>query len=245
YRLKDPDVYAEWYGTAHRHPQILPNTVYGLPELYREKITRALLTANPGCYPTSVILPLCPALENELIDTDGIVADSKSGATGAGRKEALATHFCEVSDSFRAYNLGKHRHTPEIEQELSFVAGRDLRVSFNTHLLPMNRGILSTIYTHLKKNHSLDAVHSLYLKWFENEPWVRVLPKGTLPETRWVRGTMFCDVGIAVDSRTNRLILVSAVDNLCRGASGQALANANLMCGLPMTFGLDTAPLMP
>jgi len=245
YRLKDPDVYAEWYGTVHRHPQILPNAVYGLPELYREKIARALLTANPGCYPTSVILPLCPALENDLIDPDGIVADSKSGTTGAGRKAVLPTHFCEVSDSFRAYNLGKHRHTPEIEQELSLVAGRDLRISFNTHLLPMNRGILSTIYTRLKKDYSLGAIHSIYVKSFENEPWVRVLPKGILPETRWVRGSMFCDVGVAVDVRTNRLILVSAVDNLCRGASGQALANANIMCGLSMTFGLDTVPFMP
>ena len=173
------------------------------------------------------------------------MADSKSGVTGAGRKAALAAHFCEVADSFRAYSLGKHRHTPEIEQELSSLAGRKLRISFNTHLLPLNRGILSTIYTRLKKNYSLDAIHSMYLKRLENEPWIRVLPKGILPETRWVRGSMFCDLGIVVDPRTNRLILVSAVDNLCRGASGQALANANIMSGLPMTFGLDTVPLMP
>ena len=157
----------------------------------------------------------------------------------------MGTLFCEVHDSFRAYNLGKHRHTPEIEQELSVLAGHDITVSFNTHLLPIDRGILSTIYTQLKKPMTLDEVHSLFTSHWQHSPWVRVLPKGMLPETRHVKGTMFCDIGLVVDPRTGRLIIVSVIDNLCRGASGQAVANANIMFGLPMDTGLRLAPLMP
>ncbi len=245
FRLADKDVYASWYGLEHRHPDLLPQAVYGLPELYGPAIKKASLVANPGCYPTSIILGLAPALAAGLVETGDIVADSKSGASGAGRKAAVGTLFCEVHDSFKAYNLGKHRHTPEIEQELSRISGADLTVSFNPHLLPIDRGILSTIYTRLKRQATVEEVHALYDRHYADKPWVRVLPLGRLPETRYVRGTMFCDIGLVIDPRTNRLIIVSAIDNLCRGASGQAVACANLLAGLPLDTGLHMAPMMP
>jgi len=245
FRLADASVYASWYGLPHRHPDLLAQAVYGLPELYAGRIRTAKLTANPGCYPTSIILGLAPALAAGLVETDGIVADSKSGASGAGRKAAVPTLFCEVHDSFRAYNLGKHRHTPEIEQELSKLAGADITVSFNPHLLPVDRGILSTIYTRLVREMPVEEIHALYDKHYADKPWVRVLPLGKLPETRFVRGTMFCDIGLVVDPRTRRLVIVSAIDNLCRGSSGMAVASANLMCGLPVDTGLHFAPMMP
>jgi len=245
FRLTDPGVYESWYGVEHRHPELLEQAVYGLPELHAQRIREATLVANPGCYPTSVILGLAPALAKGLIETGGIVADSKSGASGAGRKSQVGMLFCEVHDTFRAYNLGKHRHTPEIEQELSKIAGADMMVSFNPHLVPIDRGILSTIYTKPVKPVTLDDVHNVYTTHYAQSPWVRVLPKGRLPETRFVRGTMFCDIGMVLDGRTGRLVIVTAIDNLCRGASGQALACANLMLGLPVEAGLDLAPLMP
>ena len=245
FRLRDPAVYQAWYQHEHTRTDLLPGAVYGLVELYREQARAARLVANPGCYPTSAILALYPALAEGLVEPEGIVIDAKSGATGAGRKASLGTLFCEVSDTFKAYNLGKHRHTPEIEQEVSRIAGRDVRLSFNTHLLPINRGILSTIYTQLKKPADLAAVRAAYEKHYAGEAWVRLLPAGALPEVRFVRGTMFCDIGLVVDPRTNRLIILSAIDNLCRGASGQALANANLMLGLPERMGLNLAPLVP
>ncbi|KHK01972.1 N-acetyl-gamma-glutamyl-phosphate reductase [Desulfovibrio sp. TomC] len=245
FRLHDAGVYADWYNQDHRHPHLLPEAVYGLPELNSDRLKTAKLTANPGCYPTSVILGLAPALKNGLIELTDIVADSKSGASGAGRKAATAMLFCEVHDSFRAYNLGKHRHTPEIEQELSKLAGAAITLSFNPHLLPIDRGILSTIYTKLTRVLAVEDIHALYAAHYADKPWVRVLPVGKLPETRYVRGTMFCDIGLVVDPRTNRLIVVSAIDNLCRGASGQAVACANLMSGLPVDAGLFLAPMMP
>ena len=244
-RIKDAGVYAQWYGLEHRHPELLPEAVFGLPELYAEAVSKARLVANPGCYPTSVILGLYPALTRGLVHTGDIVADSKSGSTGAGRKASQAMLFCEVSDTFKAYNLGRHRHTPEIEQELSAMTGTAMTISFNTHLLPMNRGILSTIYTRLTADTPPEAIHVAYDEAYADKPWVRVLPPGRLPETRYVRGTMFCDIGLVKDPRTGRLIVVTAIDNLCRGASGQALANANLMTGQPVDAGLGMAPLVP
>ncbi len=245
FRLRDKATYEKWYATPHTQAGLLGEAVYGLPELYRAKMKQARLIANPGCYPTSAILGLLPALEQGLISTQDIVIDSKSGTSGAGRKASVGTLFCEVSDTFRAYNLTKHRHTPEIEQEVSALAGEAVALSFNTHLLPINRGILSTIYTKLAQPFSLAEVHAIYTERYKNEALVRVLPLGTLPETRFVRGTMFCDIGLAVDERIGRLIVVSAIDNLCRGASGQAVLGANLMLGLPETEGLPLAPLMP
>ncbi len=245
FRLHDQVTYEHWYQCAHTRPELLDSAVYGLLELYEQDIRRARLIANPGCYPTSAILGLYPALREGVVDTKGIIIDAKSGATGAGRKAAVGNLFCEVSDTFRAYGLPTHRHTPEIEQELGGIAREDITVSFSTHLLPINRGILSTIYATLTKDMTLDDVHALYAQAYSAHPWVRVLPAGKLPETRFVRGTMFCDIGLAVDPRTNRLIILSAIDNLCRGASGQALANANLMCGVDMQEGLRLAPMMP
>ncbi len=245
FRIRDRETYEEWYKVDHTREDLLPKAVYGLPEFYRDQVKGASLIANPGCYPTSVIVGLTPALSAGLIETEDIVIDSKSGTSGAGRKAAVGTLFCEVADSFRAYGLTTHRHTPEIEQELSAVAGKDITVSFNTHLLPIDRGILSTIYTKMKDGVTAEQIRQTYEKAYTQEKMIRLLPAGQLPETRWVRGTMFCDVGIVTDPRTGRLIIVSAIDNLCRGASGQAVANANLMLGFAENEGLKLAPMMP
>jgi N-acetyl-gamma-glutamyl-phosphate reductase len=245
FRINDKATYEKWYDVEHTRSELLSEAVYGLPELYLDRIMGARLIANPGCYPTSAILGLAPALSGGLVETGDIVVDSKSGASGAGRGAKVGTLFCEVADNFRAYGLPTHRHTPEIEQEVSKLAGTDVTVSFNTHLLPIDRGILSTIYTKLKADTDLDAVHAAYTEFYADKPMVRVLPKGQLPETRYVRGTVFCDIGLVVDPRTGRLIILSAIDNLCRGASGQALMNANLICGLDIDEGLPMAPLMP
>lgn len=246
YRIRDKVIYEHWYKVEHTEAEALARAVYGLPELYAGRIAGAVLVANPGCYPTAAILGLHPALKEGLVEAGDIVIDAKSGTTGAGRGTNLGSLFCEVHDTFRAYNLAAHRHTPEIEQELSALAGRDITVSFNTHLLPVNRGILSTIYTRLARPGTpLSAVHEAYTAAYAGHPFVRVLPKGRLPELRSVRGTMFCDIALVVDPRTERLIIVSTIDNLCRGASGQAVANANLMAGLPLETGLRLAPLVP
>ena len=246
FRLRDPATYAAWYKREHVCTDLLHKAVYGLPELYGADIARTSLVANPGCYPTATILGLYAAVKNNLLHCDDLVVDAKSGATGAGRKAAVPTLFSEVSDNFRAYGLPTHRHTPEIEQEISLLAGQDVRLSFNTHLLPTNRGILATIYTRLKDPRmDLDAVRAVYTETWSHSPWVRILPKGALPETRYVRGSMFCDLGLVVDPRTGRLIILLAIDNLCRGASGQALANANLMCGLPVEAGLNNLAPLP
>lgn len=246
FRLRDVQAFNQWYKSEHTQTEYLKEAVYGLTEFYAADIAKAKLVANPGCYPTASILALAPALRHSFVEIDDIVIDAKSGATGAGRTASVGGLFCEVSDSFRAYNLTKHRHTPEIEQELSLVAGgKDIVVSFNAHLLPVNRGILATIYTRLKGKHSLDDIHAAYVKDYAPHSFVRVLPKGQLPELRSVRGTMYCDIALVLDPRTKRLIIVSAIDNLCRGASGQAVANANLMCGLPLDAGLHLAPLVP
>jgi N-acetyl-gamma-glutamyl-phosphate reductase len=247
FRIHDASVYEAWYGVAHTQKKLLAQAVYGLPELYAEQTAQAQLVANPGCYPSSIILALHAAFAHDLILAEDIIVDAKSGTTGAGRKAAVTSLYCEVADSFRAYNIGgKHRHTPEIEQELSLMAGKPVVLSFNPHLLPINRGILSTIYTKLKNAETtLGSVYDAYCRTWQGSQWVRVLPLGSLPETRNVRGTMFCDIGLALDERTGRLIVVSAIDNLCRGASGQAIANANILCGLPVSTGLMLAPLMP
>ncbi len=246
FRLHDVHVYEEWYRLPHEAPALLPEAVYGLPELNANSVRRARLVANPGCYPTSIILGLYAPLMGGLIEPDGIIADSKSGATGAGRKPGTATLFSEVADTFRAYGLPRHRHTPEIEQEVSAIAGQEVRLSFTPHLVPMNRGILSTIYTRLKKpGTTVEEVYEVCRETWKDSPWVRVLAPGRLPETRFVRGSMFCDIGLVADPRTGRLIILSVIDNLCRGAAGQALANANLMCGMPVDAGLsDSAPLV-
>ncbi len=245
FRLRDDQVYTHWYEVEHTQQDLLKKTVYGLPEIYAQEIAQAGLTANPGCYPTSVILALYPGLRNNLLDAQGIIVDSKSGASGAGRSAKTATLFSEVTDSLRGYSLGRHRHTPEMEQELSRAAGQEVRITFSPHLVPMNRGILSTCYVRLKEGTDVDKLRSYYQEFYRESPWVRVLPENVFPETRWVRGTMFCDLGFVMDKRTHRLIIVSCIDNLCRGASGQAVANANLMAGHDPGLGISNAPLMP
>lgn len=245
FRLSDPQEYQDWYGTLHEQKALLEEAVYGLPELYEEKIKNASLVANPGCYPTASILALYPALKKGLIIPDTIIIDAKSGASGSGRKAAISNIFCEISDNFRAYGLPRHRHTPEIEQELGKIAGSRPVINFTPHLVPMKRGILATIYAQLASPElTLSQIHDAYVDTWRGHPWIRILPQGELPSTINVRGSMFCDIGLIVDNRTKRLIVISAIDNMCRGASGQALANANLMCGLPVNVGLvDLAPM--
>lgn len=243
FRLKDVNVYEQWYQTKHEAREYLKEAVYGLPEIYEGEIKQAKLIANPGCYPTSIILGLYPALKENLIEPTNLIIDSKSGTSGAGKSPKEATLFCEVYDNFYAYNLAKHRHTPEIEQELSKAVGKEIKVTFSTHLLPITRGILSTIYADLKVD--LTEVFKVYSDFYANKKWVKVLPVGTLPQVRWVRGTFYCFIGLVEDKRTGRLIIVSAIDNLCRGASGQALVNANIQWDYPWETGLLDYPLLP
>ncbi len=245
YRIKEVATYEEWY-QQHTSPQFIQEAVYGLPEIYRDQIQKSRLVANPGCYPTSTILALAPLLREKLIDPATIVIDSKSGTSGAGRAAAVGTLFCEVSDGFRPYKVGgSHRHIPEIEQELSLLNTSDVTVSFTPHLLPVSRGILSTIYASLNETISEDDLLSLYTKSYEDEFFVRICPKNSFPATQYVRGSNFCDIGLKVDKRTGRVILVSAIDNIVKGAAGQAVQNMNLMNGFGENTGLLGAPFFP
>lgn len=244
YRLRDVTVYEEWY-QEHSSPEFIKEAVYGLPELYREQINKARLVANPGCYPTGIVLGLAPLLKGGLIDPATIIADAKSGATGAGRAASVATLFCEVHDGFRAYKVGTHRHLPEIEQELSVLNQENVTISFTPHLLPIARGILSTTYANLNSDISEDDVRKLYTEMYEAEPFVRLVPEGTFPATQHVRGSNFCDIGFAIDKRAKRIIVISAIDNIVKGAAGQAVHNMNLMCGIKETTGLEGAPFFP
>jgi len=245
YRLSDPAVYGAWY-EPHLNPANLKKAVYGLPELRRAKIRGAKLVANPGCYPTSIILGLAPLLKKGLINTGDIIADSASGVTGAGRSAKVDSLYCEVNEGFRAYGVGGvHRHTPEIEQELSLLAGEPLVITFTPHLVPMDRGILSTVYATPRKATTTEKLVRLYQDFYKGEPFVRVLPQGSLPSTAFVRGSNFCDISPLVDQRTGRVIIVSAIDNLVKGASGQAVQNMNLVCGFPETMGLEGLALFP
>jgi N-acetyl-gamma-glutamyl-phosphate reductase len=245
YRLSDPMVYQEWYGLPHKYPATLKKAVFGLPEIYRNSIRKAKLIANPGCYPTSAILGLLPAIKGKLIDVSSLIIDSKSGTTGAGRKADLTVSFCEVNEGFKAYGIGTHRHTPEIEQELSSASGRDIKVNFTPHLLPVDRGILTTIYAKLSKKTDTTAVLNIYKKMYKDEPFVSVLDEGVLPNIKNVRGTNFCHIGLKVVSRTNTLIIVSTIDNLVKGASGQAVHNMNIMMGFDEAAGLESLALFP
>jgi N-acetyl-gamma-glutamyl-phosphate reductase len=245
YRLSDPAVYEKWYGLPHKYPATLKKAVFGLPEIYRSGIRKAKLVANPGCYPTSAILGLLPAVKGKLIDVSSIIIDSKSGTTGAGRKADLAVSFCEVNEGFKAYGLGTHRHTPEIEQEISSVSGKKIKVNFTPHLLPVDRGILTTIYAKMSKKADTASVLDIYKKIYKEEPFVSVLDEGLLPNIKNVRGTNFCHIGLKVVPRTNTLIIVSAIDNLVKGASGQAVHNMNIMLGFEETAGLESIALFP
>lgn len=244
FRLRDQKIYETWYG-AHSAPQLLSEAVYGLTEIYREEIRAARLVANPGCYPTSALLPLIPLLRSGFIDVHDIIIDSKSGASGAGRNPSTGTMYCEVNEAFKAYKIGAHRHTPEIEQELSRAAGKALVINFTPHLVPISRGILTTIYAKPSRASSTLEFLGILQEFYQDSPFVRILPEGVFPNVSSVRGSNFCDIGLKLEGRTNRLIIVSAIDNLVKGASGQAIQNMNAMRGLPETTGLDFAPLYP
>lgn len=244
FRIHDPAVYEEWY-QPHSAQEYLGEAVYGLPELHRDAIGAARLVANPGCYPTSVILGLAPLLKAGVIDPATIVADSKSGTSGAGRGAQVGTLFCEVTDGFRAYKVAAHRHTPEIEQELGELCGQPVTISFTPHLVPMSRGILSTVYASTTRSLTQAEAESLYFDFYNNEPFVRVCEPDTLPATQYVRGSNFCDLACRVDPRTGRIVVLAAIDNLVKGAAGQAVQNMNLLCGFPETQGLEIVPLFP
>lgn len=244
FRFRDPAVYQAWY-QEHTAPDLLAESVYGLPELYREAIARARLVGNPGCYPTSILLAAAPLLVHHLVDPQSLIADSKSGVSGAGRGLSLSTHFCEVNDGFRAYKVAEHRHTPEIEQELSVLAGRQVRISFTPHLVPMSRGILSTLYAQLRAGVTAEQVRDAYHDLYDGERFIRLCPPGKFPSTLQVRGTNYCDLAWKVDPRTGRVVVVSVIDNLTRGASGQAVCNMNIMNGFDEDCGLEDAPWLP
>jgi len=245
YRLTDPKVYEEWYGIPHNFVSTLRRAVYGLPEIYRKRIKRSRLIANPGCFPTAAILGLLPALKNELVDVSSIVIDSKSGTSGAGRKADLSVSYCEVNEGFKAYGVGTHRHTPEIEQELSLLCGKKIRVNFTPHLLPVDRGILTTIYAPMKKRRRVGEIVKIYEGIYKKEPFIRVLEYGMYPNIKNVCGTNICEVGLKLNERTNTLIVVTAIDNLVKGASGQAVQNMNIMLGIDEKTALDTLALFP
>src|SRR5882757_4623385 len=244
FRLADTSAYARWYGHEHHAPELQPQAVYGLVEVYREQIKRGQLIANPGCFTTCAQLPLIPLLRAKAIDPDEIVIDAKSGMTGAGRAAKEEMLFPEVSEGFHAYGVGRHRHMAELDQEFSKAAGRTVTVSFTPHLVPMNRGILSTIYVRGIKA-SPEELHAILLKSYANEPFVHVLPFGEMPQTRHVRGSNFTFIGVTKDRIAGRAIICSTLDNLTKGASGQAVQNMNLLLGFPETTGLEQVALFP
>lgn len=245
FRIKDVATYEKWYGLQHTAPQFIDEAVYGLCELNREKVKGARLVANPGCYPTCTTLSIYPLLRAGLIDPKSIIVDAKSGTSGAGRGAKVANLYCEVNDTIKAYGVATHRHTPEIEEQLSYIAGEPVLINFTPHLVPMNRGILITAYANLKRPVTYDEVKAVYDEAYANEQFVRVLKKDAVPETRWVKGSNYVDVNFKIDERTGRVIMMGAMDNLVKGAAGQAVQNMNLMFGLPETTGLMQAPMFP
>jgi len=244
FRLKDPTVYERWY-QKHTATDLLPESVYGLPELHRERIRNAKIVGNPGCYPTGALIGLIPLVKKDLIFLDGIVVDSKSGVSGAGRDVVLDSLFCEVNEGVKAYKIFAHRHTPEIEQELSQLVQREIKVTFVPHLIPMDRGILSTLYVRLTKKLKTEELLNAFQDVYRGEPFVRICPKGKLPNTKDVRGSNFCDIGGMVSEFDGRAVIVTAIDNLVKGASGEAVQNMNIMLGYPETMGLEVLPLSP
>jgi N-acetyl-gamma-glutamyl-phosphate reductase len=244
FRFRDQSVYEAWY-QPHSAAELLAKAVYGLPELHQKKIRTARLVGNPGCYPTCVILGLAPLVKGRLVFPDSLIADCKSGVSGAGRGASLATSYCEVTDCLRAYKVGEHRHTPEMEQELTLLAGKTVKVTFTPHLVPMSRGILGTLYAQLVSPCSDNEIRKVYRAFYRGQPFVRLMPSGTWPSTQQVRGSNYCDIAFKVDQERGRVVVVSAIDNLTRGAAGQAVHNFNLMAGFPETMGLDAVPLAP
>lgn len=245
FRIKDAAVYEEWYGIEHKAKQYLDEAVYGLCEINREAVKKARLVANPGCYPTCSILSIYPLLKEGLIDPSTVIIDAKSGTSGAGRGAKVDNLFCEVNENIKAYGVATHRHTPEIEQELSLAAGEPVTISFTPHLVPMQRGILVTAYASLKREVTWEEVKAVYDRYYDKERFVRVLEQDVCPQTRWVEGSNYVDVGFKIDPRTKRIIMMGAMDNLVKGAAGQAVQNMNLVFGLDEAEGLRMAPLFP
>ena len=241
FRYDDIKVYEKWYGGEHSSPELLKESVYGLCELYRDKVKDARLVGNPGCYTTCSILGAYPVLASGLGESKNIIVDAKSGVTGAGRGLSLGTHFCECTENTKAYKVATHRHTSEIEQELSKAAGEEIMISFTPHLIPQKRGILSTIYVNLTKPCTTEELVNTYKEFYKNEYFVRVKDAGKLPETKHVAGSNFVDIGVVVDERLNRAVIVSAIDNLYKGAAGQAVQNMNIMFGLDEKTGINNA----
>ena len=245
YRIKDVKVYEKWYGIEHKSPRFIEEAVYGLCEINREKVKGARLVANPGCYTTCSILTCYPLVKEGIIDPDTLIIDAKSGTSGAGRGAKVDNLFCEVNENMKAYSVGNHRHTPEIEEQLGYAAGRKLTLSFTPHLVPMNRGILATAYASLTRPVSYEEVKEIYDQYYKKEKFVRVLDKDMYPQTKWVEGSNYVDINFKIDPRTNRIIMMGAIDNLVKGAAGQAVQNMNLMFGEEEDEGLRLVPMFP
>ena len=245
FRIKDVSVYEKWYGITHASPQYIEEAVYGLCEINREKVKGARLVANPGCYPTCSTLSIYPLAKAGLIDMKTLIIDAKSGTSGAGRSAKVDNLYCEVNENIKAYGVAVHRHTPEIEEQLSYASGEEVLLNFTPHLVPMNRGILVTAYASLKQKVTYEEVKKIYDDCYKEEYFVRVLEQNVCPETRWVEGSNFVDVNFKIDERTNRIIMMGAMDNLVKGAAGQAVQNMNLMFGLPEKMGLELVPMFP
>ena len=245
FRIKDVRTYEEWYQLEHKAPQFIEEAVYGLCEINREKIKGARLIANPGCYPTCSILSIYPLLKEGIIDPDTVIIDAKSGTSGAGRGTKLDNLYCEVNENIKAYGVATHRHTPEIEEQLGYAAGQKICLNFTPHLVPMNRGILITAYASILKETTYEQVRSVYDKYYEQERFVRVLDRDVTPQTKWVEGSNYVDVNFKIDPRTNRIIMMGAMDNLVKGAAGQAVQNMNIMFGLDEAEGLRQIPMFP
>lgn len=245
FRIQDVSVYEKWYKLTHAAPRFIGEAVYGLPEINREKVKNARLIANPGCFPTCSFLSTYPLVKEGLIDPDTIIIDAKSGTSGAGRGAKIDSLYCEVNENIKAYGVGTHRHTPEIEEQLSYAAGKPVTISFTPHLVPMNRGILVTAYASLTKEVSYEEVKAVYDRYYGDEYFVRVLDRDVVPQTRWVEGSNFADVNFKIDPRTRRVVMMGAIDNMVKGAAGQAIQNMNLMFGLPENTGLKQIPMFP
>ena len=245
FRIKDVKVYEKWYGIEHKSPQFIEEAVYGLCEVNRDKVKGARLIANPGCYTTFSILTAYPLSKEGIIDMRTLIVDAKSGTSGAGRGAKVPNLFCEVNENMKAYGVASHRHTPEIEEQLGYASGENVTISFTPHLVPMNRGILATEYATLKKDVTGEEVKAIYDKYYADEKFVRVLGEGVCPETKWVEGSNYVDIGFKLDPRTNRIVMMGAIDNLVKGAAGQAVQNMNLLFGLPESEGLELVPMFP
>lgn len=245
FRIKDVKVYEEWYKLEHKSPQFIEEAVYGLCEINREDVKKARLVANPGCYTTCSILTCYPLVKEGSIDPNTIIVDAKSGTSGAGRGAKVDNLFCEVNENMKAYGVATHRHTPEIEEQLGYACGEKITINFTPHLVPMNRGILATAYASLKKDVTYEEVKAIYDKYYADEKFVRVLEKDVCPQTKWVEGSNYVDVNFKIDPRTNRIIMMGAIDNLVKGAAGQAVQNMNLMFGLKESEGLELVPMFP